>query len=90
MIVTGVQAAGATGLRSVQGAAIDSSEIGRAASTADPRSERDSRVKNGVPQPVVFPREGLPLDQRPVEHRLQRAAARYHSDGGQHDDADTA
>ena len=34
------------------------------------------------PKPVAFPRDGKPIDQRPVRLRHQRAHARYREDGG--------
>ena len=33
------------------------------------------------PEAVVFPRDGKPLDQRPVQLRQERANARYREDG---------
>jgi hypothetical protein len=38
----------------------------------------------------VFPRKGLPVDQRPVELRRLQAAARYRSYGGGRDFDDAA
>ena len=46
---------------------------------------------NTEPQPVVFPRAGIPMDQRPVAMRHQHAATRYRADGGDADhDGDAA
>jgi hypothetical protein len=34
---------------------------------------------------VAFPRDGTPLDRRPVQLRQERAQVRYRDDGGQRD-----
>jgi hypothetical protein len=89
MFVTGVQAVGAKGLHSVQVAAVDAKEVARATGgLGDDDRDRGDRVKAGEPQPVVFPRDGVPLDQRPVELRHQIAALRYQRDGGDDDQHD--
>ena len=82
MIVTGVQSVGAKGVNSVQVATVDPKEVGRAGNTADADRDRAEPAKSGVPQPVVFPRKGVPLDQRPVALRQRHATARYDADGG--------
>ena len=87
MIVTGVQPVGAKGVNTVQVAAIDSREVSRSAKPAHPETDPSAPQKAGEPQPVVFPRAGLGLDQRPVELRHQYAAARYKEDGGAGDDS---
>ena len=90
MMVTGVQPAGARGLGTVQGAGIDTKEFARPESPLE--DEADGRTpsfgRSVTSQPVVFPREGVPLDQRPVSQRLHEAGHRYHEDGGneQHPD----
>jgi hypothetical protein len=88
MVVTGVQAAGAKGVTAIQGAVVDIKDGARAGtSAADRVRAADAPVRQGEPQPVVFPRKGLPVDQRPIELRREHAQARYRSYGGNHDDA---
>jgi hypothetical protein len=89
MLVTGIQAVGSKGVTAIQGAVVDTSESTRAGFDADPDAKRaaSGRTRPGDPQPVVFPRKGLPVDHRPVSLRHKEAAARYRSDGGNHDDA---
>jgi hypothetical protein len=90
MVVSGVQAAGAKGVSAVQGAVVDSKDGARTATVgSDDRRTADAPARPGEPQPVVFPRKGLPVDQRPVELRRLQAAARYRSCGEStnHDDA---
>jgi hypothetical protein len=84
MLVTGVQAVGAKGVGGVQVAAVDPKETWRAAPAVD--SDRDASGgarRNGATQPVVFPRKGVPLDQRPVALRHHHASTRYRADGGE-------
>jgi hypothetical protein len=91
MLVTGVQAVGAKGVTAIQGAAVDVKVATRTGLEGD--RDRDqagaSRARLRDPQPVVFPRAGIPMDQRPVALRQQHAQARYQADGGDadHDDA---
>jgi len=90
MLVTGVQAVGAKGVTAIQGAVVDPKDASRAGIDGRRDAEHAGRAgKAGEPQPVVFPRKGVPVDQRPVSLREHRAAARYREDGGQphHDDA---
>jgi hypothetical protein len=89
MLVTGVQAVGSKGVTAVQGTVVDTSESTRTGLDADPDAKRASggRTRPGDPQPVVFPRKGLPVDSRPVALRKARAVIRYRSDGGDHDTA---
>ena len=91
MLVTGVQPAGAKGVSSVQGAVVEVKDAVRTGS-AGSEAARGAGVplKPGDPQPVVFPRQGLPVDQRPVELRREQAAARYRGDGGSDHDHDDA
>ena len=88
MLVTGVQAAGSKGVdrgpgrrRRHQG------HDARPGSTATrrQRDRADAAAKPGDPQPVVFPRPGIPMDHRPVALRHEHAAARYRADGGDDD-----
>ncbi|HEV7526578.1 MAG TPA: hypothetical protein VGP92_16535 [Acidimicrobiia bacterium] len=92
MLVTGVQAVGSKGMTAIQGAVVDTKDSTRSAREVD--GDRDGNravgapVKKGDPQPVVFPRKGLPMDHRPVSMRHEQAAARYRRDGGgTHDEA---
>ena len=93
MLVTGVQAVGAKGVSAVQGAIVDP-EAGDACGCrrrARRRSRRRGRTTAGDPQPVVFPRSGVPMDQRPVAMRQLQAVTRYRADGDadhdhEHDD----
>ncbi len=89
MLVTGVQAVGSKGVTALQGTVVDTSESTRLVNDADPDARRaaSGRTRPGDPQPVVFPRKGLPVDNRPVALRHKEAAARYRSDGGNHDEA---
>jgi hypothetical protein len=84
MEITGVQSVGARSLGSVSVTVSDSSQSGtryavgsldREPTGADPRAV--------APEAVTFPRDGKPLDRRPVQLRHQRATARYRDDGGQ-------
>jgi hypothetical protein len=79
---------GSKGLNSVQVAAVDTHEVttGEAHDHATPGPA--TTPKAGEPQPVVFPRGGLGGDQRPVELRYERAAARYGADGSGGNDND--
>jgi len=89
MFVTGVQAAGAKGFTAVQGAVVDTKAASRTGIEGDREGDRGAtpRARAGKPQPVVFPRAGVPLDQRPVAMRRHHAEARYREDGGGDDDA---
>jgi hypothetical protein len=89
MLVTGIQAVGSKGVTAVQGTVVDTSESTRAGFDADPDAKRAAggRTRTGDPQPVVFPRKGLPVDHRPVALRHKQAVVRYRSDGGNRDDA---
>ena len=90
MVVSGVQAVGAKGVSAVQGAVVEIKDGERTATAgADERRAAGAPARPGEPQPVVFPRKGLPVDQRPVELRRLHAAARYRSYGGDtdHDEA---
>jgi hypothetical protein len=84
MLVTGVQAVGAKSVASVQGAVVDLRETSRLGIEADRDTDRSTsrRLKAGGSQPVVFPREGVGVDKRPVSLRQHHAAARYRADGG--------
>jgi hypothetical protein len=89
MLVTGVQAVGSKGLTAVQGTVVDPKDATRLGRDGDSNSEHSAAVgakRRGEPQPVVFPRKGVPVDQRPVAMRHEQAAARYRADGGDHHD----
>jgi hypothetical protein len=90
MLVTGVQAVGAKGVTAIQGTVVDIKDGTRLGAERDRNAERGAPAKAGEPQPVVFPRKGLPVDQRPVSMRHEQAAARYRSDGGQPQTDDAA
>jgi hypothetical protein len=88
MIVTGVQSVGSKGFSAVQGAVADTKDA--KTGTESERAEVAGKgtatlTKPGEPQPVVFPRSGLPMDQRPVALRQDQAAQRYREDGGSGD-----
>lgn len=89
MMVTGVQAVGSKGVTAVQGAVVDTGDSTRAGSESDADAPRAAggAARDGIPQPVVFPRQGVPVDQRPVALRHKQAAIRYRNDGGHHGDA---
>jgi hypothetical protein len=91
MQLTGVQPVGAKGLSTLQASVVDGKDTGRlGASDSRERGPALQYARAGEPQPVVFPREGTPLDQRPVDLRREHATARYREDGGdpQHDRRD--
>ncbi len=91
MIVTGVQAVGSKGFSAVQGAVVDPKEANRGTETKTAEAAEKgpaTLTKPGEPQPVVFPRQGMPLDQRSVALRQDHAAQRYRVDGGGGGDAD--
>jgi hypothetical protein len=90
MMVTGVQPAGSGAVSTVQVAAVDPKEVARLGSQADGENDRTTsslRRSQESHQPVVFPRQGVPMDQRPVSLRHHRATARYQRDGGDESDA---
>jgi hypothetical protein len=76
-VVAGVQPIGSRGFGSLQGVVVDT----KPPQPYTPASEGERnapRAQHTVTQePVVFPRDGLPTDQRPVHLRQQKAAARY-------------
>jgi len=83
MLVTGVQPAGAGTLGAVQVAAVDAGDLARVARASEESRDRSPEARSDPPQPIVFPRDGLPVDQRPLPQRLQQAADRYGRDGGE-------
>jgi hypothetical protein len=90
MVVTGIQAGGSKGLTAIQGTVVDTKETARSGLDGDREGNRAAGVptKKGDPQPVVFPRAGVPMDHRPAAMRHEQAAARYRADGGDdHDEA---
>jgi hypothetical protein len=86
MFVTGVQSVGSKGVNSVQVAAVDIKEVNKQTSQNNDSPKTGVAPKPGDPQPVVFPRAGVALDQRPVALRHEQAASKYRSYGGSHDD----
>jgi len=87
MEVTGVQTVGARSLGGVQVTTVaDSTKYDGAPRQSPDSPERDSAPavsRESFPEAVVFPRDGTPLDRRPVQLRQARAAARYRRDGGE-------
>ena len=84
MQITGVQPVGARSLGSVS-ATVSVSDSTQAANHASASTlDRDVRAtpRTMSPEAVVFPRDGKPLDPRPVQLRQQRAHERYRKDGG--------
>jgi hypothetical protein len=81
MQITGVQSVGARSLGSVSVTVADSTEVSRAAVGTLDRENVTSTPRPLHPEAVVFPRDGKPLDQRPVDLRRRHAAARYRQDG---------
>jgi hypothetical protein len=66
-------------------AAVDTKEVTKSTSQSQDAPRNGGAPKPGEPQPVVFPRAGVGLDQRPVSMRREQAASRYRSDGGNPD-----
>src|SRR3954469_11148694 len=67
MIVTGAQAIGAKSLGSVQVTGVDTKEVARIGGPAETAQDRGAPAKAGEPEPIVFPRGGLPMDTRPSD-----------------------
>ena len=80
MQITGVQSVGARSLGSVSVTVADTAQSCHATNAPD-RGPAPNAPRTMHPEAVVFPREGKPLDQRPVDLRKQRATARYREDG---------
>ena len=87
MMVTGVQPVGARGLSGVQATVTDTSRDVSAKTRSEGQPERagESQAKADDPQPVVFHRTGVNLDQRPVALRHHQATQRYRDDGDPRD-----
>jgi hypothetical protein len=90
MFVTGVQSVGSKGVNSVQVAAVDIKEVNKQTSQNNDSPKTSVVPKAGDPQPVVFPRSGVGLDQRPVALRHEQAASKYRSYGGSNDEHNPA
>jgi hypothetical protein len=88
MMVTGVQPVGSKGVSALQGTVVDPKDRTQPDRAAERDHGPDAPARPGEPQPVVFPRSGLPLDQRPVALRQQHAAERFRHDGGARDGKD--
>jgi hypothetical protein len=84
MEMTGVQSVGARSLGSVTATVSDSTVAGARASAGVPdRDNSTSASRTLYPEAVAFPRDGKPLDRRPVQLRHAQAHARYREDGGE-------
>jgi hypothetical protein len=83
MEITGVQAVGARSLGSVSATVSDSTLYpGRSsAETLEPESTA-AATRTVSAEAGAFPRDGKPLDRRPVRLRQDRAQTRYVNDGG--------
>ena len=82
MQITGVQSVGARSLGSVSVTVSDPTDVSRAAAAGTLERETATSAPRPMhPEAVVFPRDGKSLDQRPVDLRHRRAAARYREDG---------
>jgi hypothetical protein len=88
MIVTGVVSTGSKGVSGVQATVADPKDLADRGRAASPERDTDTSARAGTPQPVVFPRSGVALDQRPVALRHQHAASRYRRDGNPDPDSD--
>jgi hypothetical protein len=83
MEITGVQSVGARSLGSVTATVTDSTQIAtRVGAASFEREDSSSGPRALYPEAVAFPRDGKPIDQRPVRLRQQRAHTRYREDGG--------
>ena len=82
MQVTGIQTAGARGFGSLTAAVVDTTPP--AAQVTAGSLERENvpaTARELHPEAVVFPRDGKPVDRRPVQLRRQKANVRYREDG---------
>lgn len=91
MMVVGVQAVGSKCVTAVQGSVVDTRDSRETAGTAtdgdaDVRRAAAGAARGGIPQPVVFPRKGLPVDPRPVALHQKHALTRYRRDGGNYNE----
>jgi len=80
MQITGVQTVGARSFSSVT-TAVTVAEPARVAPVAPDRDNGSAKPRTLSPEAVVFPRDGKPVDRRPLQLRRQRANARYREDG---------
>lgn len=82
MQILAVQSVGARGLGSVTASVSDPIQtVTRAPAATLDRENSSSTPRTLVAEAVVFPRDGKPLDRRPVQLRQLRANARYREDG---------
>ena len=82
MQILAVQSVGARGLGTVTASVSDDAPaVSRATVATLDRENSTSTPRTLVAEAVVFPRDGKPLDRRPVQLRQQRADARYREDG---------
>ena len=75
MHVAGVQPVGARGLGGVQAVVTDAKPAPVSAPAHAGQQNRSPMTVTA--EPVLFMRDGIPADQRPVHLRQQKAAARY-------------
>jgi len=78
MQIAGVQPVGSKGLSGLQ-LVVSDRDAARSGADARANAPRTAvTVHNALSaEPVVFPRDGLPMDRRPLHLRHQKAAARY-------------
>ena len=78
MHVAGAQPIGSRGLSGVSVAVSDPQSAPKSfAAPTEARNAAPRAVFALTAEPVVFPREGLPVDQRPNQLRLLKASNRY-------------
>jgi hypothetical protein len=76
-VVAGVQPIGSRGFGSLQGVVVDTKPPQTNPPAPEGQRNAPAAQHTVTQEPVVFPRDGLPADQRPVHLRQQKAAARY-------------
>jgi hypothetical protein len=83
MQVTGIQPVGARSFGTVQATVTDTQLAVRESAAVGDRAGPSTFSRPAIPEAVVFPHDGKPLDQRPTQLRHARARARYRADGGE-------
>lgn len=76
-VVAGVQPVGSRGLGSLQGVVVDTKPPPPSPTAPEGQRNAPAAQHTVTQEPVVFPRDGLPADQRPVHLRQLKAEARY-------------